>query len=102
MDKPKSCAGKVWERFEFRRCTMPGKLEHEGKTWCKRHHPPNVEEKQKRSHEQDRKKYADELETRVANLNAQAEIHRKARAYDALVGSVLTTQELLEFLAHVN
>jgi hypothetical protein len=46
------CSGEVWGHRAFRpsRCSRVASLEHEGKHYCKVHHPPTVEVKQKEKH----------------------------------------------------
>lgn len=48
MEKQK-CAGRTYDNISrlFGRCQHNGSLEHDGKMWCKTHHPPTVEAKEK-------------------------------------------------------
>lgn len=48
-DKPK-CAGRVYDRYHNFPCSKTGSLEHDGKFWCKTHHPPTVKEKRDAKH----------------------------------------------------
>lgn len=45
------CVGNVYDSRSFRgsQCRKDGVLEHDGKWWCKAHHPPTVREKYERA-----------------------------------------------------
>lgn len=51
MDKQR-CAGRTYDNISrlFGGCQRNGSLEHDGKMWCKTHHPPTVEAKTKALH----------------------------------------------------
>ena len=39
------CVGHVWSNYRYKRCEKGAAYEHEGKMYCKTHHPPTVEAK---------------------------------------------------------
>jgi uncharacterized Zn finger protein (UPF0148 family) len=66
-------------------CNKTARYEHNGKWYCKTHHPPTVEEK-RRAHAA---KWEAKFEARMAQITQQhrehAEMQRKAAAYDTLL-----------------
>lgn len=81
MEKQK-CAGRTYDGMHrgYYPCTRNGSLEHDGKLWCKTHHPPTVKAK-----EQARSaKWEAEYQARKENDRRQAierELSKKALAW---------------------
>lgn len=68
-----------------RQCQKEGKLEHDGKWFCKVHHPPTVAAKDKERSEGWQKKWDAEAAANKAKREAAAEQARKASAYNRLI-----------------
>lgn len=79
------CAGEVWQMQGFFPCTKTGRHKHEGKWYCKLHHPPTVQAKRAASRDRWNAKWAAQEQARVEAELAQDEMKRKAAAYDGLV-----------------
>ena len=87
----KQCAGRVrpmarWAGPQV--CLYRGTLEHDGKWWCKTHHPPTVAAKGKAQRDRWAAKSAAQSKARSEAKAAQAELERRSRAYDAVMDSV--------------
>ena len=83
-----------WGRDEVQ-CRHNASLEHEGKHYCKLHHPPTAQAKQ----EAKRAKWSAEVEAdrtkRAAERAEAAEQKRRADCYGQLVGRVKELEEAL-------
>lgn len=44
---PKRCAASVWDNWTNYQCRRKGILEHQGRLWCKQHHPPTYDAKRR-------------------------------------------------------
>lgn len=68
MEKQK-CAGRTYDVMHrgYYPCARSGSLEHDGKMWCKTHHPPTVEAKTKAQHV----KWEEELKQRDEQRRAE-------------------------------
>lgn len=71
MEKER-CAGRTYDNISrlFGGCQRNGSLEHDGRLWCKTHHPPTVEAKTKALHAkwEEERKQRDE-QRRAENIN---------------------------------
>jgi hypothetical protein len=79
MEKQK-CAGTAYHAGRSYNCGRTGTLEHDGKMWCKTHHPPTVEAKTKALHA----KWEAQYQARKENDRRQAierELSKKALAW---------------------
>lgn len=85
MSDQHKCAGEVWQMQGFFPCTKTGRHKHEGKWYCKLHHPPTVQAKRAASRDRWNAKWAAQAQARVEAELAQNEMKRKAAAYDGLV-----------------
>jgi hypothetical protein len=47
-DTKKMCAGTIFRDYRRWPCSLVGKHEHEGRFYCKKHHPPSVVEANKK------------------------------------------------------
>jgi len=86
MKEKIQCCKKVYDGRSFRsyQCKNAGSLEHDGKHYCKKHHPPTVAEKDRdRSALYDAKWKAN----RDAE-NAKQELIRKGGLFDALIAEL--------------
>jgi hypothetical protein len=86
------CEGHVWGNHRYTKCGKNAAYEHEGKCFCKTHHPPNILAKNeardaKRKAEWDaRRKAAD-----VAD-SAKVEVYRRADCYPDLLDALIADQ----------
>jgi uncharacterized Zn finger protein (UPF0148 family) len=80
------CCGWVsygdWGRS--RQCTKTGAYEHDGKHYCKTHHPPSVKERDKKRLDEWNAKWEEERKTNEQRYAANKEQQRKASEYDAM------------------
>ena len=77
VNDPRRCVGEVWGDGNSprpSRCTRIGSLEHEGKWYCRQHHPPAVDARREQSLERLHRQSHIENEARdVAARRRQAE-----------------------------
>lgn len=45
------CCAEVWGRYDYHKCSRAGRVERDGKWYCKQHDPVEVERKRKESQE---------------------------------------------------
>jgi hypothetical protein len=89
------CKARVWGGYSSNSCGKKAKHEHEGKWYCKTHHPPTVQAKKEARAERWEKEWAERQE-RIAQQEAQqAEQKRRADLYPELL-------EALRWIATVN
>lgn len=85
QEKPR-CAGTVWNETHWPKpCTRKGVLEHDGKHYCKTHHPPTMEARRKASGQAIHERIAAELEEARVKRAAAVEQKRRADCFDELV-----------------
>ena len=79
------CEGKVFSHMRYLPCGKTARYEHEGKWYCKTHHPPTVQEKRDARN----KKWEEDWESQKQAMRkadeARAEMQRRAADYDGLV-----------------
>lgn len=77
------CAGRVWRsgRYMPSQCDKKGSLEHEGRMWCKAHHPPTVALKMLA---RDQKWMAEREAKDAVRLHEKRELALKSAALDWL------------------
>lgn len=94
--KPK-CCGQVWSAGAWRSypCGKNASMEHEGKHYCKTHHPPTVQAKRDASHAKRKAQWDAQRVCEQAARDADAEQKRRADAYEQLVERVKELEELL-------
>ena len=101
--KPK-CCGKVspagsWGSYP---CGKNASMEHEGKHYCKTHHPPTVKAKLDASRAKWRAEWDARRAREQAASDAAAEQKRRADAYDQLVERVKELKEALSRLLNAD
>ena len=79
------CEGKVWDHMRYLPCGKTARYEHEGKWYCKTHHPPTVQEKLDARNEKWQAKWNAQEQARKEAEEARAEMQRRAAAYDGLI-----------------
>ena len=92
------CAGEVWDRFHFRPCDRAGSYEHEGRWYCKPHHPPTEQAKRDARDKKFREDFESRQQASREAEKAHAEMQRKAAAYDGLIAQ---RDALLEALKEI-
>lgn len=87
MAETKQCAGMVrYDAWTVSQCKRQGKLECNGQWYCKQHHPPSVQTRRSAESEKWQAEARAQRETRSAAAAKQAELERRSRAYDAVMG----------------
>ena len=66
------CSGRVWRDYSDFPCRSAGTLEHDGKWYCKKHHPPTVKEYERERNRRWEAKWADQDKVRAAAKREQA------------------------------
>lgn len=94
--KPKCCglvsSAGAWRKYT---CGKNASMEHEGKHYCKTHHPPTVRAKREASNAKLRAEWDAQRVREQAARDAAAEQKRRADAYDQLVGRVKELEGVL-------
>lgn len=90
MTEKRECVGRVngegrYGSFNRRYCDKNATLEHDGKWYCKLHHPPTVKAKSAARMEAYRDRVRAEVSAVREKREAAAEVQRKAAAYNRLV-----------------
>ena len=88
MSDKHPCAGRCIDREMWTNsypCPRNGTLEHDGKWWCKQHHPPSVSARSEERRAERSKKWSVQLKQNQDRRTAQAELERRGRAYRALI-----------------
>ena len=95
------CEGKVWGHTKYLPCGKTARYEHEGRWYCKRHHPPTVQAKldaRNKKWEEDSKS---RLQAAKEANEARAEMQRRAAAYDGLIAQRDALLEALQYMLNV-
>ena len=81
------CVGRVYSGHYIgsHTCNKTARYEHNGKWYCKTHHPPTVEEKRRAHAAKWEAKFNAEMAQRMQQHREHAEMQRKAAAYDTLL-----------------
>ena len=79
------CEGKVWCHTKYLHCGKTARYEHEGRWYCKRHHPPTVQAKLDARNKKFEEDWKSRLQAAKEANEARAEMQRKAAAYDGLI-----------------
>lgn len=96
-DDLKRCAQRIFEPngYYSSQCSRRGILEHDGKLWCKQHHPPTAEAKDAERRKRRDEKWAEQDRKLAASKAAWDELRRKAEAYDRLVAALGRVESML-------
>jgi hypothetical protein len=86
------CQGRIWNGFGYHDCNKSASLEHEGKHFCKIHHPPSIMERRLAANVKFQAKMNAEREARREANDALQERDRRAALFP----------ELLETLNKIN
>ena len=95
------CEGKVWGHTKYLPCGKTARYEHEGRWYCKRHHPPTVQAKldaRNKKWEEDSKS---RLQAAKEANEARAEMQRRAAAYDGLIAQRDALLKALQYMLNV-
>lgn len=85
MSTKRLCAGLVWSGWNHYPCSAGAKHEHDGRWYCKRHHPPAIKEKQDARTAKWEAKWRAEQEALAAEAEERAENARRAALYPELL-----------------
>lgn len=85
MTTEHTCVGKIWDEHRHYSCGKKAKYEHEGKWYCKTHHPPTVQAKNDARNERWRKEWAEQRERSKQQEAQRAEQKRRADLYPELL-----------------
>ncbi len=96
MTTEHTCEGEVWSGYSYHSCGKKAKHEHEGKWYCKTHHPPTVEAKDKARDERWEKEWAAKRERDALEAAQKAEQQRRATLYPDLIQAMREIARLLE------
>ena len=97
MSERQQCPGRGWRYSPP--CQNYGKYEHDGKLYCKAHHPPTVDAKNAEKARLRKDKFEADQTARAEHRQRQEEIERKAAEHDAVVAQ---RDELLECLRNAD
>jgi len=96
--KPK-CDGLIWSGFRESFCGRTAKYEHDGRHFCKTHHPPTVQEKRVAADEKNFKLYKERQDHIAAYQAAAEKVARNAARYlwlrDRIPGSAYRAMGLI-------
>ena len=84
MTTEHTCVERIWGGYSFS-CGKKAKYEHEGKWYCKTHHPPTVQAKMEARNERWRKEWAEQRERTEQQEAQRAEQKRRADLYPELL-----------------
>ena len=84
--KPQCChtTWSGWSRSD-QQCAYRGSLEHDGKWYCKRHHPPTITAKRDAERDRQNRLWDIRREREQSARDAAAEQKRRADAYEGLI-----------------
>lgn len=99
--KPQCCHTEWsgWSRSD-QQCRYSGSLEHEGRHYCKRHHPPTIQAKKDAEIERQTRLWEIRRTREQEARDAAAEQKRKADAYDRLIAINAELQSALMGALH--
>lgn len=76
MRETRECSGQNWDGWRYYPCRTNARHEHNGKWYCKRHHPLSVREKSKKRQD----KIEAQIESSRRDFDLRAAEHRVAEA----------------------
>ncbi len=76
-------------------------MEHEGKHYCKTHHPPTVAAKMEARHAKWQSEWAAKQAKQKMQADAEAEMHRRAECFDDLLAALVDMVEIAESQGHI-
>ncbi len=86
MSETQRCAGRTWhDRMGSFPCANKGKVKEEGKLWCRTHAPSLVAARRQARSAKWEAEWKESREHQAAAKAEQAEIHRRAECYPALL-----------------
>ena len=91
------CVGRVYSGHYIgsHTCNKTARYEHNGKWYCKTHHPPTVEEKRRAHAAKWEAKFDAERAQRAQQHREHAEMQRKAAAYDTLLEALKLARSII-------
>ena len=85
MTEQHKCVGHTYNGYRFLMCGVGAKHEHNGKWYCKTHHPPTVEQKRAEKQAKYDREYAARELAREAEIAKRNEMKRRADLYPELL-----------------
>jgi len=85
MTTEHTCRETLWHGYTNYSCGKKAKHEHEGKWYCKTHHPPTVEAKYKARENRFQQEWAAKRERDALEAAQKAEQQRRATLYPDLI-----------------
>lgn len=85
MKEKHTCSGSVWDNHWSYPCGKSANYEHDGKFYCKTHHPPTVKAKREAQNVKWEAESREQRERRASAQSVQSELERRSRAYDAVM-----------------
>ncbi len=95
MTTEHTCREKVWHGYTSYSCGKKAKHEHEGHWYCKTHHPPTVEAKNKARNERFEKEWAAKREQDALEAMQKAEQQRRADLYPELLEALKLARSII-------
>ena len=89
MNKKHECCGLIWSAYGHRKCGNNASMDHDGKHYCKLHHPPTVEARNKAKRTERQAKWEASREERRKKEQARAEQERRASLYPELLDALI-------------
>lgn len=100
MDEQHRCDEKVWRgvMVPFHPCQKKGTLQHDGRWYCKTHHPPTVAAKKAARHAAWEAEFKAKQDAMAAARAERAEIERRAALYPKRMAEIKRLQDALQAL----
>jgi hypothetical protein len=91
------CIGRVWSpgSFHSHQCGKTAQYEHEGRWYCKTHHPPTIAAKAKARQEEQDRKWRYEKSLRDKADAERAEMKRRAAMFPELLEALKLAQQII-------
>jgi hypothetical protein len=93
-DKP-TCAGAIWTGYHRKLCGLSAKHEHDGKWYCKTHHPPTVAAKTAARDAEYRRRFDERERILKAAESAHKERDRRAGLHSELLAELRAARDYL-------
>lgn len=88
MTEQHKCVGRTYNGYRFLMCGVGAKHEHNGKWYCKTHHPPTVEQKRAEKQAKYEREYEARELAREAEIAERNEMKRRADLYPELLAAL--------------
>ena len=89
------CQGQVFGHYRMHLCGKKAGYEHEGRWFCKTHHPPTIEEKQAVKTAKWNAEWDAKMAREKKAKEDKAEMERKAAMYDELLVALKVARSII-------